>query len=408
MKIHNLLKYSLLLLLLMAINACRVEADLVAVSKVIVTVKMPESVKDDIRFGNKTVTIRSQRLTYTVQTNEQGIAEFKNIVPDIYNVYASWDLDSEEYEAISDSLVESKEALISGILSQIKIFEEDSILLETLLSEKQSLLISKVYAWGTKDNNNSRYDADGYIEVFNNSDEIQYLDSIYLALLEGDSPMAFPAALFPATLHARQIYQFPGTGKQYPIAPGKSVLICNSARDHTVGASTSVNLQASEFEFKGDKYPNSDAAIAMKQIFTSYLAIKEINFQPGANHCLCLFKTDKNVKDFPLDYVPGKTGGIQFMRFDANDVFDGAEILKYRPDGLFKNYKRFQKFIDAGYISISNTSGLNHESVERKIDTQRSSAAGRIYLKDTNNSQEDFVNVADPTPKKYDKPLLLQ
>jgi len=408
MKLHNLLKYSLLFLLLMAVNACRVEADLVAVSKVFVTVKMPESVKEDIQFGNKTVTIRSQRLTYTVQTNESGVAEFKNIVPDIYNVYASWNLTPEEYVAIADSLVESKEALISGIISQVKIFSEDSIQLETLLSEKQSLLISKVYAWGTKDNNNSRYDADGYIEIFNNSDEIQYLDSVYLALLEGDSPMAFPAALFPNTLHARQIYQFPGTGKQYPLDPGQSVVICNSARNHTTGSATSVNLQTSEFEFKGDKYPNNNAAIAMKLIFTSYLAIKEINFQPAGNHCLCLFRTNKNVLNFPLDYVPGKTSGNQFMRFDSDDVFDGVEALKYRPDGLYKNYKRFQKFIDAGYISISNTSGLNHESVERKVDTQRSSAAGRIYLKDTNNSQEDFVNVTDPTPKKYDKPLLLQ
>jgi len=220
--------------------------------------------------------------------------------------------------------------------------------------------------------------------------------------------MAFPAALFPTTLHARQVFQFPGTGKQYPLAPGKSVLICNSARDHTIGASTSVNLQSSEFEFKGDKYPNSDASIAMKLFFTSYPIIKEINFQPGGNHCLCLFKTDKNVKDFPLDYIPGKTGGLQFMRFDAKDVFDGVEALKYRTDGLYKNYKRFQKFIDAGYTSITNGSGLNHESVERKVDTQRSNAAGRIYLKDTNNSQEDFVTVTDPTPKKYDKPLLLQ
>lgn len=408
MKSGNLLIYSILLALMPVFTACVTEAELSSVSKVIVSVQMPPQIKNSISFKNKTVTLRSQRLTYTAQSNDRGVAYFENIVPDIYNVYASWDLTPDEYVSMADSLVESKEALISGVLSQVKIFSEDSVRLETLLSEKQSLLISKIYAWGTKDNNNSRYEADSYIEIFNNSDEVQYLDSIYLALLEGDSPMAFPAALFPTTLHARQIFQFPGNGKQYPIQPGKSVTICNSARNHTIGAATSVNLQQSEFEFKGNKYPNNDAAVAMRQIFTSYLAIKEINLQPAGNNCVCLFKTDSIVQNFPLDYAPGKTSGTQFMRFSAKVVFDGVEAIKYRTDGLQKNYKRFQKFIDAGFVNISNGTGLNHESVERKVDTQRSAAAGRIYLKDTNNSQDDFVNVTDPTPKKYDKPLLLQ
>lgn len=407
----NINKYRLLIIAILFVaifSSCRTETDLMPVTNVVVKVTLPEQIKDDYKFANKSVVLRSQRLTYSVETNEQGFADFKNVVPDIYNVYASWDLTPAEYVVMADSLVESKEALISGILSQVKVFTEDSINLETLLSEKQSLLISKVYAWGTKDNNNSAYKADGYVEIFNNSDEIQYLDSIYLALLEGDSPMAFPAALFPTTLHARQIFQFPGNGKQYPVQPGKSVIICNSARNHTLSASSSVDLQSADFEFKGDKFPNSDAAIEMVRIFSTYLLIKEINFEPGANHCLCLFKTSKNVSDFPLDYIPGKVNGLQFMRFSSDEVFDGVEALKYRIDGLQKNYKRFQKFIDAGYISISNSGGLIHESIERKVDTQRSNAAGRIYLKDTNNSQEDFINLNDPTPKKYDKPLLLK
>jgi len=408
MKSKKILINFISLLSILLLNACSTETELTTVSKVIVSVQMPVEIKDTVVFKNKTVTLRSQRLTYTAKSNDQGVAVFENIVPDIYNVYTSWDLTPEEYVAMADSMVESKKALISGILSQVKIFAEDSIILNTLLSEKQSLLISKIYAWGTKDNNNARYEADSYIEIFNNSDEIQYLDSIYLALLEGDSPMAFPASLFTSTLHARQIYQFPGTGKQYPLEPGKSVVICNSARNHTTGASTSIDLQKAEFEFKGNKYPNNDAAIALTQIFTSYLAIKEINLQPAGNNSICIFKTDSIVKNFMLDYPPGKTSGTQFMRFYSKDVFDGVEVLKFRTTGIDINTKRIQKFIDAGYTNISNGSGLNHESVERKIDVQRSANAGRIYLKDTNNSQEDFVIVADPTPKKYDKPLLLQ
>ncbi|MBV5342905.1 DUF4876 domain-containing protein, partial [bacterium] len=176
----------------------------------------------------------------------------------------------------------------------------------------------------------------------------------------------------------------------YPVLPGKSVVICNSARNHTVSAATSVDLQDADFEFKGDKYPNNQNADSMILIYTSYLAIKEINLQRNGVNSVCLFKTNDDLSTYNLDYVPGKTSGNRFMRFNAIDVFDGVEILRYRSTGsIDPNSKRLQKFIDAAF-------------------TQRSVGTGRVYLKDTNNSEEDFVTVTDPTPKKYDKPLLLQ
>jgi hypothetical protein len=387
--------------------SCQTESTLLPIPKIVVLVGMPDEIKDTIYFANKTVTLRSQRLIYTAQTNKDGVAEFSNIVPDIYHVYASWDLKADEYVAMADSLVENKPALISGDSSQVMIFEQDSIVISTLLSVKQNLLISKVYASGTKDNNNLRYIADPYIEIFNNSDEIQYMDSIYLALVEGDSPIGFPASLFPTTLHARQVYRFPGNGRKYPVLPGKSVVICNSAVNHLIDVPTSVDLQHADFEFKGDKYTNNDAVPEMTLIYSAYLAIKEINLQPGGVNSVCLFKSKDDIGNYPLEYVPGKTSGNRFMRLNAEDVFDGVEILKFRTTGVDINSKRLQKFIDSGYITISNGGGLNHESSERKVDMQRSTG-GRIYLKDTNNSQSDMVTLTDPTPKKYDKPLLLQ
>jgi Protein of unknown function (DUF4876) len=96
-----------------------------------------------------------------------------------------------------------------------------------------------------------------------------------------------------------------------------------------------------------------------------------------------------------------------FMRLPNTNVMDGVEILTYKTTGVDINSKRLHHFIDAGYMTISSTGGLNHESVERKVDTHKS-IGGRIYLIDTNNSQNDLINITDPTPKKYDKPLLNQ
>jgi hypothetical protein len=378
-----------------------------SLSKITVQVAMPDGIKPEVKFAKRLVTLRSERMVYTATTDDEGKAEFSNVIPDIYNVYASWELTGSEYIQLADTIVENKPALISGIKSKMMVFSEINIDLNTDLSLKQSLLISKVYAWGTRDINNAKYDADSYVEIFNNSDEVQYVDGLYLALLEGDSPMAFPAALNPTTLHARQVYRFPGNGTDNKILPGKSIIISNSARNHTFVAPTSVDLQNSDFEFKGTKYPNNDNVTAMIQIYSAYIAIKEINLQPGGINSLCLFSTTEDISKYPLDYVPGKTSGLMFLRLPVTNVMDGVEILKYRTTGVDINSKRLQHFIDAGYVTVSASGGLNHESVERKVDMQKS-ISGRTYLIDTNNSQHDLINVTDPTPKKYDKPVLNQ
>ncbi len=410
MKIKSFLLRSLLVISsLLSLTGCVENAVLPLISSYTVQVTMPEKIKDNYLFANQLVTLRSQRMIYTTNTDGNGIAKFSNIIPDIYDVYTSWDITGEQYVQMSDSLVENKPALISGISPLRQIFSDSTITVETLLTVKQNLLISKVYASGTKDINNGKLDADVYVEIFNNSDVTQYIDSIYLALVEGDSPVAFSAKENPTYLHARQIFRFPGNGKEYPILPGKSIVACNSAINHLENAPISVDLRNAEFEFKNtlSKPINNPAVKAMILIHTSYVGLNYLNLQRSTVNSICLFKTTDNVSSFPLEYPPGKTTGNRFIRIPANLVFDGIEILGYKSTGVDTNSKRLQDFIDAGYKTLSTTSGYSHESIERKVDTQRSTAA-RIYLIDTNNSRNDLVTVTDPTQKKYDKPLLLQ
>lgn len=405
MKFTDLLKYIYFIFTLTLIISCQDEPGPIPISKVVVNVKMPDGIKDSIKYAGRLVTLRSERMIYTAETNAEGTAEFNNIIPDIYNIYSSWELTGDKYVEIADTIVENKSALISVIKSKVMVFSGIILDLTSDLSLKQSLLISKVYASGTRDINNAVYNADQYVEIFNNSDEDQYVDGLYLALVEGDSPMGFPASLNPSTLHARQVYRFPGNGTDYKILPGKSVIIANSARNHTFVAPTSVNLQDADFEFKGTKYPNNDNVTAMIQIYSAYIAIKEINLQPGGVNSMFLFSTKDNVANYKLEYIPGKTSGNMFMQIPVKQIFDGIELLRYRTTGVDVNSKRLQHFIDAGYMTISSTGGLNHESIERKVDTKKINS-GRVYLIDTNNSQNDLINITDPTPKKYDKVML--
>jgi hypothetical protein len=367
---------------------------------------MPEDIKEEYKFAFKQVILRSDRMTYIVQTDENGIAKFTDIIPDIYNLYTSWDIDGETHIEMSDSIVENRLRLFRES-DQNKIFDSAILGLQTLLSVKQSLLISKVYASGTRYPDNTRFDADNYVEIFNNSDEVQYIDGKYLALVEGDSPVGFPAKDNPENIHARQVFQFPGTGTDYPVEPGKSIVIANSAYNHTISVPNSVNLQNADFEFKGTLYNNNDFVPAMILIYTAYISIKHINLHRGGVNGLCLFDTEDKVSEYPTVYIPGKTSGNMFMRIPAKQIIDGVEILAYRVTGVDLNSKRLQNFVDAGYITISSTGGSNNESMERKTDKERNTSE-RFYLIDTNNSQNDMVTINKPTPRDYTKPLLNQ
>ncbi len=400
----TIIKNLTFLSIVMLLFSCEMKTPEV-VSQIKISVQMPDGIKSDVKFAGKTVTLKSQRMTYTATTDESGIATFTDIIPDIYSVYASWSLSAEEYVNLAEGQVESKSALISGTESQLNLFNEQSLSLKTLLSVKQSLLISKVYASGTRDINNARYIADQYIEIFNNSDDTQYLDGIYLAMCEGDSPMAFPASSNPDTLHAKQVYRFPGTGKEHPVLPGNSVILVNSARDHTTSSPNSVNLQNADFEFKGTKYANNVLVPGMTLIYTAFTSITEVNLTVGSVNSLVLFTSKDDVSKYNIVYAPGKTIGTKYMVIPAHNIIDGVDILSYRAAGIDVNTKRLQSFIDAGYTNISSTSGLTHQSMERKVDKTLSNGT-RYYLIDTNNSTNDYVNLYDPTPKKYDKAAL--
>jgi hypothetical protein len=250
--------------------------------------------------------------------------------------------------------------------------------------------------------------ADGYVEIFNNSDDVEYADGLYLALVEAESVVAFPAASNPNYIYARQIYRFPGTGNMYPIAPGGSIVVANSAMNHTLNVPNSVNLTGADFEAKDTKFINHENVPAIQLIYTAFASLKYMNLINGGDNGLFLFRTTDNVSEYPLMYIPGKTSGNRYMRIPVGRVMDGVETLKNKTTtGPDVNSKRIHSFIDASYMFISASTGYTHESVDRKVDVSKSTTT-RVYLRDSNNSLSDFKSVTDPTPRKYDKPLLLQ
>lgn len=370
--------------------------------------RMPEACKADAQYKNQRVFIKGN-LSYEFETDLAGMVTVDGLVPGIYDIITNWEMSGKQYKALLKdpaAAVEDKARVIVGVsLMNQRLFQPRDMVIDLSAAVVKGLMISKVYYAGTKDKMGRNYGTDSYVEIFNNSDEVLYIDGKYLGLAESVSPAAYPAHENPDSIYMRQICKFPGNGSEYPVQPGGSIVVAaKSARNHQESADNTVDLSRADFEVKvieGSGNPD----VPMLPIISNSTKIQTLNLINGGLNAVVLFETDEDVLSWPEVYQRGKTSGEMFRRIHKSVVIDGVECLKKPAQTDPDVYtKRLQPDIDAGYITITAVNGYNHESVDRKVSRYEN---GRYYLTDTNNTSADFVVCTDPTPRKYDKEGLL-
>ena len=364
---------------------------------------LPEEFSPNAFYSGQKVYL-SGTASYTFETDLMGMVSVPTVVPGIYDITTGMELTGAQYKALVGKpvAIEDNARVNVGVsLMNQKIFQGEDLRIALTSAVLKDLLISKIYYSGTKDNMDRNYTTDAYIEIFNNSDKVQYLDGKFLGLAESVSPAAYPASENPDSIYLRQACRFPGGGEDFAVQPGGSVVIAaRSARNHLEDASTSVDLSGADFEVKlMDGSGNPD--VPMLPLIANSTTIPVLNLLSGGPNAVVIFETDEDVSTWPQVYQRGRTSGELFLRMHKKWVTDGVECLRKpaqtAPD---VNTKRLQADIDAGYIVINSVNGYNHESVERKVSR---SEGGRYFLVDTNNSSADFVVCSDTTPRKYDK-----
>ena len=355
--------------------------------------------------ANKTVTITSSSQTLQANTDANGIATFENIVPDVYDVSVAWKMTPDEYSQITGEMVQNHKYTVAGSKSAELLSEDITtpLTIDMNISVDQSILISKIYSAGSKDSKNKNYLAGRYIELYNNSDETVDIAGLYLGLIETNSTPAYTLGLVPDTIFMKQIFRIP-TDKSYMVAPGQSIIITNSAIDHTQTAMNAFehNLINADFEAKDQqgKTTNNPDVPALELIYTAYSAISNMNLSQGGPGGIVIFETEENVANWPLAYNYGKTSGNKWMKLPAKYILDGVDVLKYAAQtGVDANLKRLYDYIDAGYANINAASGYNGEVMYRKV--QSTTEDGRKILSDTNNSLSDFAISSEIAPREF-------
>lgn len=275
-----------------------------------------------------------------------------------------------------------------------------------LFNSKADFVIEEVYFAGSTTPEGKQYSGDQYFKIYNNSDSVLYADG--LVILESEFTTSrqydYTPDIMSQAMTVAHVYAIPGNGKEYPVQPGESILICDKAIDHTVATPNSFDLRNANFEWYNDndrdvdnpEVPNLDI------IYSSTLTIWTLNNQGLKAYAIARMGVDKQtfLKDYLYEcsYVnSGITMTRNFYKFPNEWIIDAVNISNKAQ----YIWNVVDASLDMGFTycgEVAKDKNRYNKSVRRKVLS--TTPDGRKILKDTNNSTEDFEAKATPSLKQ--------
>lgn len=322
---------------------------------------------------------------YNLVTDTNGVVEISGIVSDKYLISASRIMSPDEMELITGYRI-SNHKLMNKTVKIIQLRADAEEIIEVpmdVVIGGSPIVISEIYACGPP--GSGLYYHDKYVEVYNQTDSVVYLDGIIVAVVYASSYLGQNYVDDPEFVHSKNVWIFPGNGTDYPLYPGEFAVCAEDAIDHRINAPNSVDLSNVKFEFYKDDAPDIDNPLVpnMIKIYQSAGNDWLIGGEQGA---IVIAK-------MPIDSL--QWFGDQLL-IPYRYVLDGVEYLK---DPMKLENKILNHSIDGGGTGgIQFYTGKSMERIALNVE-------GRMVLKDDNNSSVDFVVINKPTPEfHYTKP----
>ena len=369
---------------------------------------MPAEFINGSDLAGHQVVIQQGTTRLTATTDVQGVATFTGIIPDVYDISCSWEISGEQYQQLTGDQQVVSGCTVSGSLNNHLIREEQTIQLSTNLSINRDIIIGKIYYAGSKDNNSRTYMPGKYIELYNQSNNAVDVSGLYIGIVEAESTQAYTLenlheAFADSVVLAKQVFRIPHD-TPFMVQPGGTVLIVNSAADHTENNSMERDLTGADFEAKdvSGKTQNNPAVPALELTYTMYPSISNMNLVQSGPCSVVIFRTTQDVTAWPTTYPYGKTTGNQWILIPVRHIIDAVEVLANKSTGIDVSTKRLYPTLDAGYTNIEAKSGWTGEVVYRRTSDKRGTD-GHPILVDTNNSSNDFHVSTTIKPRHYDE-----
>ena len=387
----KLFNYAMMVMATMAMTtfvACSDDDDSVKSYKLTVTLS-PTDV-DASNINNIKMIVKGATKSDTVTLSSANTKEL-TLTQGTYNI------------SVNGKVIDEATAFVQGTATA-ELFEDKSIEVKLSKYNQSPLVFKTIYNVGTV----MGYVLDCYVEIVNNSDEVQYLDGLMLA-----DPLANQKAKnawqeeYPDFYHEGGalngiLIAFPGNGADYPLQPGQSVTIADQAMNHKLAYgddeskkadyAAAPDLSKANFEkFYGNGDVDNTAVPNMVTVLRRSAGAQKMWAFGVAGRAYMLIKLPQGMT--PQQFVanesnyttyPGTTSSTLYLKIPNKYILDAVDVYSSSVDPS-EHYPFFAAKDDA--TGIAGGESYSSQPVRRKISKTEN---GRAYYQDTNSSSADF------------------
>lgn len=376
-----------------------------------------------------TITNKSDGKVNKSKSDENGKVVFASIAPGNYSVVAALLVSAADYSTATGTIT-TEDIAFNG--STEGAFTSNTTLnIELKAGKLGDWIIKQVYYGGSSTSNGATF-RDQFIEIYNNSNQTLYADSLYVSqvfgkntkvssidtsnpIYQSNGQLNWANALnmtstSPNTnfVYLRTLWRVPGTGKEYPVKPGESIIIAQNGLNHKasyVGAngttitvkdpSLTVDLSKADFETYHGNVPGINPLASdidnptvknMQVLITD--GDRDMILNSNGYEAIIVFKSKTNPLDLPEFASPETrtitTTSTLYKQLPVGLVIDGVDIA--HTTAASRAAKRLPDVIDAGF-TFTLAGSYSSQSIIRKTSK---TVAGRRILRDSNNSTTDF------------------
>ena len=387
----------------------------------------------EVKFTNL-----SNGLVTNLKADESGAVSLDKISPGNYDIEAVLTVSAADYQTYTSTTVEDN-VVFNGVLKSQSIVQSSNALKIVLNAGKIGDWVFKQIHYAGSHTLNGAGFRDQFIEVYNNSNEVLYADSLYIVQAYGSTSkltaIDITTGFFQSGskqydwtksigmnnskantdyVYSKNIWMIPGTGKDHPVQPGKSLIIAATAMNHKVpftGAdgktitvkdpSLTIDLSNADFEIYQGDYPGLSQLASdidnpnvpnMRNI--SILSGRDMILDATGREALFLFKTKRPQSEWKRTPAPDKldinSAVDLYYQIPNSEVIDAVDIQT--PLEANRVPKKFGATLDATFIFVSKGQ-YSSQSLIRKTGK---TVNGRVILKDTNSSANDFTELDMP------------
>jgi hypothetical protein len=266
-------------------------------------------------------------------------------------------------------------------------------------SKVGNLVLKEIYYTGSRTPSGGAYFLDQFYEIYNNSTDTIYADSLILAnCMPGNANTSIPGwSDDPNNVYLGSVWRVPGSGKDHPLAPGESIIISKNGTNHREDPNGNPNCpypgSIGDFETFVDRQDTRDVdipGVPNMEMLHHYAGFYFLSAVGGPG--IVIFRVDE-FNNLERQTQPGSTYTFEYIKLPVEYIIDAVEAGRNANEIQFK---RFPATIDAGMIWCSGT--YVGESIRRKTSKV---IDGRRILQDTNNSTQDFEVIKPPTPRSF-------